>query len=345
MKKALSEYDKLNFKKILVIQTAFIGDVILITPLIRETKKLFPKSSIDAMVIPQAVNLLLNNPHLDSVVQFDKRKNKLKSFFRTLKSIKSKRYDLVISPHSSVTTALLIYFAHIPTRVGFGRWTAQLLLTHKIPHLKNKLKIQKNLNLLSPFSDTKFPIQTELYPTEEMFKNADLLLKELKKNSKKIISIAPGSNWFTKRWPQSYYQELVAQLMAHNYGLVFIGSSDESGICKQIAPQNNFINLAGKLSLLESAAVVSQCDLMICNDSGAMHIANAMKTDVFVFFGPTVQDIGYSPIGKNDLVFEIDLDCRPCSSHGTSSCPLGHHNCMYQIKSKDVLQNVIEKLG
>ena len=127
--------------------------------------------------------------------------------------------------------------------------------------------------------------------------------------------------------------------------MVFIGSPEERSICEQIDPGSRTLNLAGKLSLLESAAVISKCDLMVCNDSGAMHIANAVKTDVFVFFGPTVQRIGYSPFGERDEVFELPLECRPCSSHGTKTCPLGHHDCMKLIYSETVLAKVQEKFG
>ncbi|MCB0751260.1 MAG: glycosyltransferase family 9 protein, partial [Ignavibacteriae bacterium] len=100
---------------------------------------------------------------------------------------------------------------------------------------------------------------------------------------------------------------------------------------------------AGKLSLLESVAVVELCDIMICNDSGALHIADAVKTDVISFFGPTVKSIGYFPYRENDKVLEVELDCRPCSSHGTNKCPLEHHNCMKMIEPDFVVQEVIKR--
>jgi lipopolysaccharide heptosyltransferase II len=341
----LDEKEEPTINKILVVQTAFIGDVILITPLIREIKKLFPQSLVDVMVIPQASNLLENNPHINNIVKFDKRRKKTKAFIQSLKLLKKGKYDLAVSPHSSITTALLMLLARIPIRVGFARWSSQILLTHKLQHLKKTLKIKKNLHLLSPFSDEEFSIQTELFPTKDMFGKAENLLSPIDHNSKKIIAIAPGSNWFTKRWPIGSYNKLVKMLNEFGYGIVFIGSSEESEICEDIKPKNNFINTSGKLSLLESAAIISKCDLMICNDSGAMHLANAVNTDVFVFFGPTVKSIGYPPIGNNDIVFEIDLECRPCSSHGTKVCPLGHHNCMHFIQSEFVFEKVQEKFG
>jgi len=334
----------LEYKKILLIQTAFIGDVILITPLIRAIKEIYPDSLLDVMVIPQTADILENNPSINELVIFDKRKNKFISFVNTLRIIKKKKYDIAFSPHSSMTTALLMYLSKIPTRVGFDRWQAKNLLTHKVPHPGGKHKTEKNLHLLSLFSDNKFSIQTELFPSEKMFKKASALLSDLKMNTRKLIAVAPGSVWFTKKWPQEYYKILVKQLSENGYGIVFIGSPDERKICEEISPEKNSINLAGELSLLESAAVIEKCDLMICNDSGALHLANAVKTDVIAFFGPTVKSIGYYPFRDNDYVFEIDIDCRPCSSHGGNKCPLEHFDCMSLIKPDSVFLKVKELL-
>ena len=197
--KKISKNELQKIKKILIIQTAFIGDVILITPLVSAARKLFPESVIDVMVIPQASNIFENNPKINSIIPFDKREHKFLHFLKTLKEIRKKKYNAVLTPHSSVTTALLMYFAGIPIRIGFARWSAQHFLTHRMRHLKGKLKIEKNLHLLSPFSDEKFPVQTELFPTQEMFESAESSLAELTASSEKIIAVAPGSNWFTRK--------------------------------------------------------------------------------------------------------------------------------------------------
>ncbi|MDA3861019.1 MAG: glycosyltransferase family 9 protein, partial [Melioribacteraceae bacterium] len=141
------------------------------------------------------------------------------------------------------------------------------------------------------------------------------------------------------------YKLLAEKLIESNFGVILIGSKDEKDICQEVLPSKNGINLAGELSLLESAAVIKNCGLMICNDSGALHIANAMQTDVFAFFGPTIQSIGYFPYRKNDFVFEREMECRPCGSHGGKSCHLKHHECMKMIYPDEVLKNILEKFG
>lgn len=137
---------------------------------------------------------------------------------------------------------------------------------------------------------------------------------------------------------------MVKRLIELGFGIVFIGSKLERDLCEEIKPNRNVLNLAGELSITESAAVIKECDLMICNDSGALHIANAVQTDVMAFFGPTVKSIGYYPFREEDLVLEIDLECRPCSTHGENSCKLEHHNCMRKIEPDIVVQKVKVKL-
>ncbi|MEN8194019.1 MAG: lipopolysaccharide heptosyltransferase II [Bacteroidota bacterium] len=329
--------------RILIVQTAFIGDVILITPLIRGIKELYPKVILDVMVIPQTAGVLNNNPNINDVVLFDKRKNKIVSFFKTLLLLRNRRYDIAITPHSSITTALLLKYAKIKMRIGFDRWSAAKYLTDKVPHPEGVHKTIKILSLLSVFSDKDFSSQTELFPTENMLSKADDLLKGLKANTKKIIAIAPGSVWFTKRWPIEHYKKLTQKLLDNSYGIILIGSEDEKEICAQIESHQYLINLAGSLPLLESAAVIKKCDLIICNDSGALHIANAVQTDIIAFFGPTVQSVGYFPFRENDFVFEREMDCRPCGSHGGNSCHLKHHNCMKLIEPEIVLEKIIER--
>lgn len=334
--------------KILVVQTAFIGDVILITPLVKALKQLYPTAKLDVMVVPGAAKLLENNPHIREVIPFAKRKNGFITMLKMMRLLRSKAYNLVVSPHSSGRTHLLLWLSGIPMRIGFDRSILPELLTHKIKHPDNMHKINKNLLLLRFLSPTEFPMQTELFPSRENINTAAKLLK-CAENSK-LIAIAPGSIWATKCWPLEYFSELAAGLAEHGYALVLIGAEADKAKCDvveqavmQSANTAKVINLAGKTNLLESAAVIARCELMICNDSGALHIANAMQTRVFAIFGPTVQRIGYYPYRSEDRVFEVELDCRPCGSHGGNKCPLGHHNCMQQLSANTILTAIIGK--
>ncbi len=405
-----------NYKNILIIQTAFLGDVILLTPLIRAVKRLYPQANIDALVVPQSQGVLENNPHLRDVLTFDKRRNKWRAFWQTLRRLRAAKYDLAISPHSSVTTAWLMVLAGIPVRVGFDRWHAARYLTHRVPHYDDRgwHKVQKNLHLLtalskplrqalSPEAELRLPrcigveaesrslrhdstklttgaqgteaepveadvdrslyprqvgtgkaqgteltdLQTELFPSQQDEAWAEDKLSVFLSSEKPLIALAPGSVWNTKRWPKEHYIALSKKLCEQGYAPVFIGGPDERPLCAEIIEQSDCqaLNAAGEATILQSAALIGQCDLMICNDSGALHIANAMQTDVFAFFGPTVPSIGYFPFRPNDVVFEREMDCRPCGSHGGNACPLKHHECMTLITPEEVFAKVEQKFG
>ncbi len=327
-----------EFKRILIVQTAFIGDVILVTPLIRETKRLFPEAELDILVIPETKSILTNNPHLSNILVFDKKRGKIRSFFTVLSIIKNNNYDLALIPHSSFTTALLITLARIKERVGYSRKLRSFLMTRLVTPGKDIHRIERNLSLLHPYGLTDGDWQTELYPSEADMQRAGDLTPVTKKP---MIAIAPGSVWKTKCWPEEYYTELL-KLINNRAEFVFIGARDEEELCNKILQTSGCkgIILAGKTSILQSAAVMSKCCCIICNDSGALHLANAMKTRVIAFFGPTVQRFGFFPFREGDLVLETELECRPCGHHGPMKCPLKHHNCMRLITPDIVFEKI-----
>ncbi len=331
-----------NYKKILVIQTAFLGDAILTTPLLRELKNLFPKSGIDVLCIPQTKAIFETNPNVDNVILFDKRKflRKVVSIPLIISRIRKEKYDLAISIQSSMTSSAFMTLGGIKNRLGFSR---QKFLTIPVPHTKGLHKIQKILRLLEPFTDyKKLSMQTEiLYTDSELEKVRNLLHK---KNKKKNIGIAPGSIWFTKRWPKEYFQELIVYLEEAEVEICLIGGKDDVKLCEEIKSNSKAMNFAGKFNIRESAALISQMDLMLTNDSAPLHLANAVQTDVFAIFGPTVKRLGFYPYRENDKIIEVDIDCRPCGTHGGNKCPLKHHNCMRLITPEIVFNLIIKKL-
>ena len=315
----------------------------MLTPLIKGLNTIFPKSFIDVLVIPQTADVLKNNPYINQIFTFDKRDNKMFTFFKTVLLLRKQKYDYAILPHSSLTTILMAKFAGIKKRIGFDRWMASKFLTIKVPFRNNIHRIEKNLDLLSCFTPNNFAIQTDLFPSEEETSFAKNILKKLNLNDRPLIAIAPGSVWNTKRWGKENYIQLTTQLVRNGFNIIFIGSKSEIPLCEEIvkrAGAPEVTNLAGQTTILESAAIIQKCNLMICNDSGALHIANAVKTDVYAFFGPTVKNIGYFPFRTNDFIFEKKLACRPCGSHGGEKCPQGHHNCMRLLEPEFVYNKI-----
>jgi len=341
--------------KILIVQTAFIGDVILITPLIRETRKIFPSAIIDVLVTSGNQAILNNNPHINEILITDKKK--VLDYVKTLFILRKKAYDLALTPHRSARTLTLLFLAQIKERIGFNRDIYRHLLTCGVRHPKSPHKAEKNLGLLKPFLTDNYPdlktlpeilIDDKLNWYSELFPDK----KDYEDSSKYLyadnnIAIAPGSVWNTKRWSKENYVELSKLLKEKGYNLIFIGSKSEQELAQEIIDRAGIdaINSCGSLSILQSAALISQCKALICNDSGALHIGNAVNTPVFAFFGPTVEKFGYYPYRPHDYVFEIDLECRPCGMHGHKKCPLGHHNCMKMIDPRIVADRILEKLN
>lgn len=333
-------------RRILIIQTAFLGDVILITPLIRATSEVFPKARIDVLTIPETAPVLADNPHIRDTLTFDKRGNKVLAFIRTLREIRRNRYDLAISPHSSLTSAYLMRLGGIRERLGFERWRASGHLTLKVPHLKGVHKARKNLHLLSVFTDHEFDMQTEVFPDQIMVARAAKIKSGLPRPDKPVIAVFPGSIWFTKRWPEDHFVTLVRELDAAGFNLILGGSPSERDLCERIIQASGVsaFDMAGETGPLEAAAVIEQCDLVICNDSAPLHLANAVRTDVFAIGGPTdMRQMGYFPFREQDVIFETDLECRPCGSHGGRRCPEGHHRCMKDLKPEVILAKVLER--
>lgn len=333
----------IDYKKILVLQTAFLGDVILSTPLIRALKQLYPIAQLDVLTIPETGIIFKENPYVDEIIYFYKRSivKKVFSFINLIFKIRQKKYDLAISIQSSATSSLLLVLGGVPERLGFTR---QKFVTLSVEHTKGLHKIQKILRLLEPLTDQKFDMQTEIFWSEKEEEKSNQVLGKFKNHNKHIVGIAPGSIWNTKRWIKEYYAELVKLLEQENIQIILIGGKDDFELCEFIRDDSSALNVAGSLSILESAAIIEKLDLLITNDSAPLHIANAVKTDVIAIFGPTVQGLGFYPFRKNDTVIEVDLDCRPCGSHGGKKCPLGHHNCMKLITAEMVFREAIAHL-
>lgn len=324
--------------KILVVQTAFLGDVIMSTTIFKGLKKIWPDATIDVVAIPETAAVLKNNPHLNQVYKFDKRK-KLKKYFNLISlvfRIKRNSYDAAFSVQSSLTSSLIIYLARIKMRVGYHH---QKLTTHKIQSDKS-LHIRKRvLLLLQNFTPKKLNTETEVFISASDKQKANDFIKAVTKS--KMIAIAPGSVWATKKWPKEHFTELIKK--CKDYSIFLIGGSGDFKLNESIIKNCNhpkIVNLAGKLSILESCALIKEMDLVICNDSAPLHMANAVNTPVFAIFGPTVKKFGCYPYRENDKILEIDLDCRPCAKHGSNKCPINHHNCMIQLQPESVFKEI-----
>ncbi len=326
-------------KKIVIWQTAFLGDLILTTPLVESVKKLFLTSYLALISKPFGKEVFKNNPYLDELIIFDK---KSMSNWELIKKLRRKRYDIAISPHRSHRASYSLFLARIPKRIGFDKAGFSFLYTDVVPHrFDGTHEIIRNLNLLKvlpEYDENKIQKNPSLYLDEIediFFKNFDL-------EDKNYISIAPGSKWATKRWTVEGFSELIDTLIERKEVVVLIGSKEDEEYTNEILNKTKgnkkIINLVGKTNLRQSFSIIKHSKALISNDSAPVHMAVAFNTPVVEIMGPTVKEFGFYPF-RNGIVVETEgLSCRPCGLHGHQECPIKTHECMTKISAKDVLK-------
>ncbi len=336
--------------KVLIIQTAFVGDVVLSTPLFQAARTRLGAGRIGAVVRPETADLLRNNRNVDDIVLYDKkgRQKGPVELLRLARRLREASYDAALIPHRSFRSALLGYLAGVPIRVGFDRSAGRRLMTDRVP-FPAAHEVERNLFLLAPWSVDTAGFRPALYPDDADREAGDLLMRESGiQATDRILGIGAGSVWATKRWPPERFAALIRRI-AYEYGyrVVLFGGEEDRPLCSDIAQASGTdpLNAAGRLSLLQSAALAAHCTAFVSNDTGMGHVAAAMGTPVIAIFGPTVPAFGFTPHGVGHRVVERALACRPCSSHGGDRCPIGTHDCMRSITVEQVLNTVSVRLG
>ena len=322
---------------VLVIQTAFLGDVVLTTPLLARLAERHGR--VDVVTTPAAAELIETHPAVRQVIRYDKRGHDrgLAGFRHLTDQLAVTRYARVYLPHRSWRSAALAVAAHIPERVGFADSPASFLYTTRVPRPKRAHESMRLLALAgTPSRGTRRP-DVALALTEADRAAADRWLASHGVTDS-FVAIAPGSIWGTKRWPG--YAQLVARLDAP---VVILGSASDAALAGEVAAAapGRAHSAAGALTLRESAAIIARAALLVTNDSAPLHLATGVGTPVVAVFGPTTPAQGFGPLGHgNKVVQEATLWCRPCSPHGPQRCPLGHHACMQGIDVDRVLEAV-----
>jgi len=319
----------------LVIQTSFLGDVILTTPLIAELARRGP---VDVLVTLEGAAVLANNPNIHHTIRYDKRGTygSALGLWQTIREIRSRRrYDAAYLAQGSFRSGLLAMMTGATERIGFASSTGRVLYTRQLPYKPDRHHAERLWSLsMSECADppSSEQVRPRLYPSDEERRTVDFLLREAGSTEEPFVALAPGSAWGTKRWP--YYVELAKRLSDHSR-IAIIGSKADEEIAAQITdslPPRCVINAVGTLSLLASAELIGRAQAIVTNDSAPQHLASAMGTPTLTIFGPTVPEFGFGPLAERHAVAGHDgLSCRPCDRHGPQRCPLGHWRCMREL--------------
>ena len=341
----------------LVFQTAFPGDLFLAIPLLKRIREWDPESSLTLACRPGLGDFFLRSGLVNEVIEVDKRS--AAGRHRSLARLRAQVWDVVFVPHESFRTALWMARVRAKQKIGFRKWWNFPIYTQRVARPIDYPDALRQLSLLAPLDPSlaeKFggaelqdlrsphnqssPLDLAVPPIPEW---ASMGL-QAGKPAGRIIFLAPGSVWATKRWTRQGYQALAQLLVQRGYQVVLVGSGQEKELCQAIAGEvPGVINRAGQTSLAELVELFSTGMALVCNDSGAMHAAAIVGLPTVAIFGPTTLAQGFRPWQNRAVVVQRTLGCRPCGKHGSEHCPIGTHECMEKIAPGDVLA-ALEKL-
>lgn len=314
---------------ILVIQTAFIGDVILSTALLESLHQAYPDAQLDLLVQKGNESLFDGHPFLRRVLTFDKKQRRRKELIRLLKDIRQSRYDWVINLHRFASSGLLTALSGARRRCGFAKNPFSRLFTHRFPHLirpdGNLHEVERNHALIARWVELPAG-KPRLYPKKRHVGTLP---------AGPYVCIAPASVWFTKQYPKEGWIDLINRL-PRQIEVHLLGGPADAGLCSEIQLRSRHpkvISRAGELGLLASAALMAGAIMNYVNDSAPLHLASAMNAPVTAVFCSTVPGFGFGPLSSVSKIAEhaAPLPCRPCGLHGKKACPEGHFRCS-QIK-------------
>ncbi|MCD6429989.1 MAG: lipopolysaccharide heptosyltransferase II [Deltaproteobacteria bacterium] len=328
--------------KILLVQTSFLGDTILSTPLIAALKKLYPDAKLWMMTTPLAASLVKRDPLLEGVIPFAKRgpERGIKGLLRQAHKLRKMNFDLAYSLHRSARTSLLLALSRIPERIGFNIAKLAFLYSETRPRPQTLHDVLRNLALLRNDSKkTNLPDQLRLFaPRKEDL--SPILQAQLPTPGSYVLMV-PGSAWETKRWSATGYHEVAKHLLKKGWHVVLLGSNEEVEVCQEVAGNLEVINLAGRGDLESALYLTKHARLMVCNDSMALHMASACKIPTVAIFCATVPEFGFGPWQNQAVIVEKkNLDCRPCARHGSRQCPNQTRACMDELSEIEVIKAI-----
>lgn len=330
----------------LVIQTSFLGDVVLTTPLI---SYLAGRGHVDVITTPAAAPLLADNPAIRRVLPYDKRgaDGGVGGMRRLAARVLAEEADAICYlAQGSVRSALLALWARYRERVGFDTSAGKWLYTRRRTYRREQHHAERLLRLAlgDEAQIERAALRPSLFPSVQDKAAVDELLSSHGVAGDRLIALAPGSVWATKRWPG--FPALARSLAAHGRIVVVGGAEDREHATAIRAATSNAIDTTGSLSLLASAELIGRSTLLVTNDSLPQHLASAMGTRTVTIFGPTVPAFGFGPLAPHSVAAGHEtLPCRPCHPHGPAVCPLGHHRCMRDLAEPAVLARALDVLA
>jgi heptosyltransferase-2/heptosyltransferase-3 len=345
-----------TIKRIIVVDLLYLGDLLFAHPFFAGLRELFPEARIDLVANSNFAEIMRVNPNLDHVYSYNKDWAPARSY-KFAKKLKMNNYQLGINIQGNWRTALLLKLISADQSIGYGGKGRGLFLDEEVKrntdlhmienYLEFSNKLQQSRLLKDYFKDKKkdFNSEEDVFPVlsvdQAYQQSAERKLKKIGLKDKFVI-LNTGGSWKTKRWPEEYFAEIANQLMERGYKILFVGGPSDtervSYILNKIENKKMIYNLSGKTSLLELAAVLKKASLVVSGDTGPVHVAAAVGTNTAAIFGSS-DEKKYAPrgSGKNILIKNAGLECRPCGEH---ECPLEHFKCMRKLSPEMVVERI-----
>ncbi|MFO7962489.1 MAG: lipopolysaccharide heptosyltransferase II [Desulfobacterales bacterium] len=326
--------------KILLVQTSFLGDTILSTPVISGLHRAFPDAELWLMTTPQSAELVRRDPLPAGIITFDKRRTEAGIFglCKMAVRLRSMGFDRAYALHRSYRTAMLLKLACIPVRIGFSDARLHRLYTEVRPRDLKSHDVLRNLSLIAkeiplPYQNTDL----RLFPPDRTEIGSHV--RNILDASPNPVVLVPGSVWATKRWHRQGFRDTARHFIRSGYDVLLVGGPEDREVSATIASETGAINMAGETRIDEAMAVLNTARLVICNDSMSMHIACALHVPVVAVFCATTPALGYYPWKNSSIVVEkTGLDCKPCGRHGGRTCPTGTMACIEGVSVEEVIR-------
>jgi len=331
-------------EKILVIQTAFLGDAVLTLPMIQKLKDKYPSSKIEVLCIPQTKELFEHSKSVSKVISYDKRgmQKSFLSFLKLILLIRKEKYSHIYSPHRSFRSSLIVYLSGTINTIGFDNANINFVYSSRVKYIKEKHEVARNLDLIGfDTNNNSWKILPVIDIDPELESNTESIIRKL--TNKKVAAVAPGSVWKTKIYPRENYIKIIKFLNEKNYFVVLLGGKDDELLCSGV--EKEFIesvkSFAGKMDIIESISLLKKCSVLISNDSAPTHLGMIANIPTLTIYCSTVPTFGFSPYNaKSSYISYDDLSCKPCGIHGRNKCPIQTFDCGYKLLPQTVFSSL-----
>ena len=333
-----------------IYQTAFIGDIILATSMVKTIRDIDTYAGIFFVTTPVGKEILLNNDNIEEVIVYDKRSRDkgITGIINIANEIKRRTTGsetIFISPHRFTRASVVGVLSGSKKRIGFSNSSLSFLYNRDVPYRFGIHEVERNFELLRAVFDdigNRNPGRPELFPTDEDYSKVREMVYSQTGADRRIVSIAPGSVWPTKRWPFERFHQLILLLRNKGIYVILLGGKEDQQMCESLSG-DCALNLAGRLSILESAAAISLSKAVVTNDSAPLHIASAMNIPTIAIFGATTPSLGFGPLADNSIILEnSEIECRPCGRHGSMKCRMKNFDCMNKIYPEMVFNEIVK---